>query len=56
MIIACAYYSYKSGSRNGWDEAIFSLEDAGYLYVDDNGKVNRISDKEFKQIQSEMNE
>ena len=43
------WYCYKQGIKRGWDDSIFSLEDAGFLQIKDNGEVKRISDKEYKE-------
>lgn len=48
------WYCYNKGTKRGWDKAIFSLEDAGMLYVDDDGEVCRVSDKEFKKFKESM--
>ena len=48
------YHCYMRGKRSGWDDAIFSLEDAGYLYVSDDGQVLSMSDKEFRDYQESL--
>lgn len=48
------YYVYNRGLKKGWDNAIYSLEDAGVLYVDEDGDVCRVSDQEFESYQESM--
>ena len=49
-------HCYRTGMKRGWDQSIFSLEDAGFLYVDDDGRVLRVSDKEFREYQESYQE
>ena len=52
--VCYGYYTYRQGMRRGWDSAIYGLEDAGVIHVNDEGEVCRISDKEYKNIQREL--
>lgn len=48
------YHVYNKGLKRGWDNAIYSLEDAGVLYVDEDGDVCRVSDQEFEDYQESI--
>lgn len=48
------WHCYKLGMKRGWDSSIYSLEDAGFLYVDDDGQVIRVTDKEFREYQESV--
>jgi hypothetical protein len=48
------YHVYRKGIKRGWDDAIYTLEDAGVVYVDDAGDVCRVSDKEFREFQESI--
>ncbi len=44
-------YQYNKGKKRGWDSAIFSCEESGYLKVDDETlEVTRVSDKEYNRL------
>jgi hypothetical protein len=52
IVIAGAVYGqwlYRKGLRHGWDQSIYSLEDAGFLQVDEEGEVKRVSDRQYKE-------
>lgn len=52
---ACyGYYVYNKGLKKGWDDAIYSLEDAGVVYVDEDGDVCRVSDRDFEDYKESM--
>lgn len=56
---AYGWYCYRKGLMRGWDRSIYSLEDAGFLYVDEDGEIQRVSDRqynEFKRSELQYNE
>lgn len=59
LVIAGSLYGwhcYMRGKKVGWDDSIYSLMDAGFLYVDDDGRVLRVTDKEFREYQESYQE
>lgn len=50
------YYVYRQGIKIGWDDAMYTLENEGLIEIDDEGKINRVSDTQFKKFQQEIGE
>lgn len=48
------HYLFKKGIKLGWDDAMYSLESAGLIQIDDNGEVLRLSDREYNKIKKEF--
>lgn len=47
-----SWYYYAKGKKRGFDSAMWSLTDAGYLKIDDETlEVTRVSDSEYKKLQ-----
>ena len=49
--IIYGWYCYNQGKKCGWDDAMYSLEEIGFLQVNDEGEVCRITDKEYNETQ-----
>lgn len=47
-------YLFSKGKKVGFDDAIYSLQDFGVVYVDDEGDVCRVSDEEYEHFKESM--
>lgn len=56
VVAGCFYgwYVFERGKKKGWDDAIYSLENFGVLYVDEDGDVCRVSDEEYEHFRESM--
>ena len=50
------YHCYRRGKRNGFDDAMYLLESEGLISIDDDGRIGRVSDREFREMQESMAE
>ena len=50
------YHCYMRGKKIGFDDAMYLLESEGLISIDDDGRIGRVSDREFREIQESMAE
>ena len=49
-------FSYRLGKKSGWDDCAYQLAYLAIIDIDENGEIIRVSDKEYKRVQMELNE
>lgn len=54
--IGYGYYCYRNGMRRGWDDCAYILESEGLINIGDDGRIDRVSDKEFRKIRDSIEE
>ena len=50
------YHCYMRGKKTGFDDAMYLLESEGLISIDDDGRIGRVTDREFREIQESMAE
>ena len=49
-------FSYRLGKKSGWDDLAYQLAYLSIIDIDEDGEIIRVSDKEYRKVQRELNE
>ena len=49
-------FSYRLGKKTGFDDCAYQLAYLAIIDIDENGEIIRVSDKEYRKVQRELNE
>lgn len=48
------YHVYRKGIKRGFDDCAYLLAEEGVIFIDDDGNIGRVSDKEFREFQESI--